>query len=201
MSNEEFFDKHCASGKVVLVGGSALIDRGIKIAQKKITKNKKESLFSHAFIIGEKRIDAKWWVIESDLEIHPKQVKLGVQENRIDKYFDEKIFPNVAILDFKLDKFKTELVLKEGLDLVAARSKYSLREIMGLLFSFKNESERKKENKFSQNNSFVCSSFVQHCYSKINIYFNTAVSLKNMTPEDIFATEVIHTKAKIIREK
>ncbi len=201
MSNEEFFEKYGREGLVALVGGSHFIDQGIKKAQKKITKDKKESFFSHAFIIGEKRIDGKRWVIESDLEIHPKQVKLGVQENRIEKYFDEKLFPNVAILDFKLEKAKTDEILKEALNMVASRTKYSLREILGVLFSFKNADERKKDNKFIQENSFVCSTFVQHCYGKINIHFNPLVSPKNITPEDIYATELPHIKEKIIREK
>jgi hypothetical protein len=201
VNNEEFFGKFCAPGLVVLIGGSAFIDRSIKKAQKKITKNKTESLFSHAFLVSEKRIDGKWWVIESDLEIYRKQVRLGVQENRIEKYFDDKMFPNVAILEFKLSKKQTEIILKEALDIVSSRAKYSLREIFGVLFSFTNESERKKENRFSQENSFICSTFVQHCYGKADINFNESVSLKNMTPEDIYSTLISHTKEKIIREK
>ncbi len=201
MNNEEFFDKYCAPGMVVLVGGSAFIDRSIKKAQKKITKNKTESLFSHAFLVSEKRIDGKWWVIESDLEIHRKQMRLGVQENRIEKYYDEKMYPNVAILDFKLQKKQIEMILKEALDIVSSRAKYSLREIFGVLFSFTSESERKKDNRFSQENSFICSTFVQHCYHKAQINFNESVSLKNITPEDIYSTLVAHTKEKIIRGK
>ena len=201
MSNQEFFEKFCIPGNIVLVGGSAFIDRSIKKAQKKITKNKKESLFSHAFVISNKRIDGKWWLIESDLEIHTKQIKLGVQENRIEKYYDEKMFPNVAILDFKLSENQIELILKEALDIVANRAKYSLREILGMLLSLKNETARKSKNKFTQENSFVCSAFVQHCYLKAEINFNNSVSLKNITPEDIYSTEVFHTKQKIIRAK
>jgi len=200
MTNEEFFEKFASPGAVGLVGGSALIDKGIKKAQKKITKNKQQSAFSHAFIIGEKRIDGKWWVIESDLEIHTKQVRLGVQENRLDKYYDDKMFPNLAILDFKLPVKACKAILTEGLDLVAARSKYSLREIFGVLLSFTKE-ERKNENVFSQKNSFICSSLVQHCYNKAGICFDSEVSLKHITPEDIFNTLCIHTSEKIIREK
>jgi hypothetical protein len=201
MTNREFFEKHARSGAIGLVGSSAAIDRAIRRAQKRITKNKQASLFSHAFLISEKRIDGEWWVIESDLEIHSKQVKLGVQENRLSKYFDEKLFPNVALLDFNLDKAKTQLVLKEALDMVAGRAKYSLREIMGVFFSFQSEAARKKENILKQDHSFICSSFVQHCYHKAGVGFSQAVSLKNITPEDIYTTEIVHAKHKIIREQ
>lgn len=201
MTNEQFFEKYATQAAIGLVGGSHFIDKTIKKAQKKITKTKQASFFSHVFLIGEKRIDGKQWIIESDLEFHTKQVKLGVQENRIDKYFDEKMFPNVAVLDFKLPKAKQELVLKEALDVVAGRAKYSIREIFGVLFSFSNEAERKKENKFTQENSFICSTFVQHCYRKIDLHFNSSVSLKNMTPEDIFTTTLPHLKEKLVREE
>ena len=86
MSNEDFFFFFFVSGAIGIVGGSSLFDKTIKKAQKNITSNEQDSLFSHDFLISEKRIDGKWWVIESDLEIHKKQIKLGVQENRIEKY-------------------------------------------------------------------------------------------------------------------
>ena len=39
MNNKEFFEKYGAPGIVGLVGGAAFIDKSIKKAQKKITKN------------------------------------------------------------------------------------------------------------------------------------------------------------------
>ena len=200
MKNQEFFEKFAGSGKVGLVGGSHFIDQGIKKVQKKITFNNKPSLFSHVFLVGEKRIDGKWWIIESDLEFHTKQIKLGVQENRIEKYYDEKMFPNVALLDFKLDKNKKEVIIKEALEIVSQRAEYSMREILGVLFSFSNKNERQKENRFKKQNSFICSTFVQHCYSKIDFNLNPSVSAKNITPEDIFQTKLTHELHKLIRE-
>jgi hypothetical protein len=200
VSNEEFFNKYAQSGSVCLVGGTHFIDRTIKKAQKKLTLNKQASFFSHAFIFSEKRSDGKWWLIESDLEIHTKQVKLGVQENRADKYFDETLFPNVAILNFNLSPTATAAVLTEGLNLVAGRSKYSLREILGVLISF-SKSDRNSENRFAQENSFICSALVQHCYHKAYINFNDKVSLKHITPQDIFDTKCVCRIETIIREK
>lgn len=201
MSNEEFFENNCVSGAIGIVGGSSLIDKTIKKAQKNITSNEQDSLFSHVFLISEKRIDGKWWVIESDLEIHKKQIKLGVQENRIEKYFDINAYPNVAILNFNLTPLQNEEVLKEALNVVCNRAKYSMREIFGMLYSLSNTSKRHRENKLSQDNSFVCSSFVQHCYKTIDINFNSSVSLKNITPHDIYVTEIPHLTTEIIRHK
>jgi len=39
-------------------------------------------------------------VIESDLQIHRKHIQLGVQENRVAKYCDEKLYTSLAVLDF-----------------------------------------------------------------------------------------------------
>src|SRR6266700_1488399 len=41
-------------------------------------------------------------VIESDLKIHHKHIQFGAQENRISKYFDEKLYATLAVLDFGL---------------------------------------------------------------------------------------------------
>lgn len=200
MTNEQFFEKYSGSACVGLVGGTHFIDRAIKNAQKKLTVNRKSSHFSHAFILSEKRSDGKWWLIESDLEFHRKQVRLGVQENRVDKYFDSSLFPNVAILDFKLTASQQQDILTEALNLVAGRGKYSLRETLGVLLSFSKE-KRDNENLFAQENSFICSSLVQHCYHRAEIIFNETVSLKHITPEDIYATRKEHSVNKIIRQE
>jgi hypothetical protein len=201
VSNREFLEKYASQAMVGLVGSSAPIDKAIRKAQKKITAGKKTALFSHAFIISEKRADGHWWVIESDLDIGRKQTRFGVQENRLEKYFNDELFPNLAVLDFGLDKEKTQTVLKEALDVVSNKAGYSLREIFGVLLSFDSSEKREKENVLAQENSFICSTFVQHCYSKAGLHFNPAVSLKNTTPEDIYTTSLDHVKLKLIRQE
>ncbi len=47
---------------------------------------------SHAFLFEGLRPDGCHWVIESGLQIHRKHIQLSVQENRIEKYFDEKLY-------------------------------------------------------------------------------------------------------------
>ena len=111
LTNEQFVKKYAKSGCIGLVGADNIIDNSIKKAQKLITKDGKNSSWSHAFIFSGIRADGQWWIIESDLEFHLKQTRLGVQENRAEKYFDEKTFPSLAILNFNLDDDKQKLVV------------------------------------------------------------------------------------------
>ncbi len=199
MTNAEFFEKNAGEGMIGLVGGMHFIDNGIKKAQSKITKDKKNSPFSHVFLIGEKRRDGKRWIIESDFEFHKKQIRVGVQENRIDKYADDKAYPNVAILDFKISKEHSDLLLRESLDLVAGRATYSFSEIFGMLLSFSDPAKRTAKNRFSKENAFVCSTFVQHLYGKAGIQFCKQVSGDQITPDDIFNTEHPCKKEVLVR--
>ncbi len=200
ISNKELAEKYAKPGCIGLVGADTLIDNSIKKAQKLITKDGKAGLWSHAFIFSGFRPDGHLWVIESDLEFHPKQIKLGVQENRADKYFDDKTIPNFAILDFGLEPEFQNKIIGEGLNLVSDKAQYSIREVFGALFSVKNKT-RDKENLLSQKISYFCSAFVQHCYSKININLCENVSLKNITPEDISVNEIGHSQYRIVRQK
>lgn len=184
---------------VGLVGGSAWIDRSIRKAQKAITPDGQKSLFSHAFIVGERRADDHIWVIESDLEFHRKQIKLGVQENRLSKYFNAQEYPNIALLDFQLNPDQIKRVLSSALQLVADRAQYSLREIMGVLLAFVSQQERHSKNTLAQDRSFFCSAMVQHCFQSIPLVFEETVATKLLTPEDIYRTTLPHRKFELIR--
>lgn len=199
LSNKNFFEKYATKSCIGLVGGSALIDKSIRKFQKKITPNKHESFWSHAFIVTGKREDGHIWIAESDLEFHRKQIKLGVQENRISKYDSEIDFPNVAILNFNLSETQSNQVLAEALNLVANRTQYSIREIFGVLYNLISEKSRLTENKLAQENALFCSAMVQKCFSSINFQLNTNVNTKHLAPEDIYNTLIAHQKFEIIR--
>ncbi len=198
-SNLNFFNKYACKACIGLVGGSALIDKSIRKFQKKITPSKSESYWSHAFIVTGKREDGHIWVAESDLEFHKKQINLGVQENRIDKYASEKDFPNVAILNFNLSENQSNAVIAEALNLVAKRTHYSIREIFGVLYNLISEKSRLTENKLAQENSLFCSAMVQKCFTVINFELSTQVSSKHLAPEDIYNTSIKHKKFELIR--
>ncbi len=199
LSNEEFINKYAAPGFVGLVGGTATIDMAIRKAQKIFLRKQEKSLWSHAFLFSGRRIDGHHWVLESDIEIHRKQMRIGVQENRALKYFDAEKYPNLAIMDFGLTEEHTRLILSEGLDLVAGYTKYSLRELLGTMVATSKTGLRSKENILSREKSFYCSALVQHCYTKANILFHKDISIKNITPEDIACTEVESTRYLLVR--
>ncbi|HWY12022.1 MAG TPA: hypothetical protein VN026_11895 [Bacteroidia bacterium] len=200
LSNKQFVEKHAKPGCIGLVGADNPIDNSIKKAQKFITTDGKNSLWSHAFIFSGVRQDGQWWIIESDLEFYMKQTRLGVQENRAEKYYDIKAVPNFAILDFDLDERSQNKIIIEGLNLVTAKTRYSISEVFGALFNFKSKSGRGGVNKLAKDNSLFCSAMVQHCYGKINISLADKVSLKNLAPEDIADTKKSHTQYRIIRQ-
>ncbi len=201
MTNQAFFEQHAKPGTIALIGGSDLVDRTIQKAQKLITQTGQNSFFSHAFIVGEKRSDDQLWIIESDIVVNRKQVNMGVQENRLSKYYEDEAYPNVALLDFNLSSKQVKTVIAEALCLVADRANYSINEVLGVLIAFTSNRLRQRKNLMANDKSFFCSAMVQHCYSTINFLFQEEVSSKHLTPEEIYRTPLAHQVHEIIRLK
>lgn len=200
ISNAEFIERYALPGRVGLSGGVDLINKSIRKLQHFLTAEGHRSPFSHAFIFNGRRLDGRHWVLESDLDIRHKQVRLGVQENRADRYHSDEATPNLAILDFGLDDAQTQAVLTEGLDLLAGLSHYSLRELLGSLLAMRQPNLRRRRNLFESEGGLYCSAMVQHCYAKAGIEFVAGINHKNVTPHDIFATRHPHTAYVLIRE-
>jgi hypothetical protein len=193
LSNLEFLNKYAAPGRVGLAGGNTLIERTIRRMQRNLSEAREKSLWSHAFLCSGQRIDGHQWVLESDLEIHRKQIRLGVQENRTTKYADETVFQNLAILDFGLTEEQVRLVMTEGLELLSGLARYSMRELVGTLFALQRPTLRGRENLLAREGALYCSAMVQHCYAKAGVEFVPGVMIKNTTPEDLSRTPVPHT--------
>ena len=137
LSNKEFLACYAKAGRLGLSGGITLIDKAICRAQRHIDSNKNWGAWSHAFLFQGQRLDGHHWVIESDLQVHRKHIQLGVQENRISKYYDEDLYSGLAVLDFGLDDEQVMELVKEGLELVANRARYSVRELFGTLIALR----------------------------------------------------------------
>src|SRR5215469_4430099 len=137
LTNEEFLKRHARAGRIGLSGGLTLIDKAICRAERHLNENERWGLWSHAFVFQGVRADGHHWVLESDLQVHHKHIQLGVQENRISKYHDEKLYSNLAVLDFGLSDEHGAGLLCEGLELVASRAKYSVRELVGTLIALR----------------------------------------------------------------
>lgn len=198
--NAAFIRKYAAPGRIGLCGGQDWINKLIRKAQAPLTSDGHRSLWSHAFVFSERRVDGHWWVIESDLDLRYRQIRLGVQENRVDRYFDDEAFPNLAILDFGLDESQVLQVQRAGLDLLSGLVSYSLGELMGTLLAMHSRRLRSRENLLAKEGALYCSAMVQHCYAAAGIEFLPGVQGKNIAPHDIDESLVPHTTHRLIRD-
>lgn len=192
-SNREFLECHAGAGRIGLCGGLTLIDKAICRAERHLTPTGKWGVWSHAFLFEGARVDGHQWVIESDLQFQRKHIQLGVQENRIAKYFDEQLYTSLAVLDFGLADAQVEGLMRESLELVANRERYSLRELIGTLISLKDADLRGRENLLARERSVFCSAFVSHVFRKAGLELAPGVDVKNTAPEDIVNTLLPHT--------
>jgi hypothetical protein len=201
LSNREFLERYARSGRIGLSGGVTLIDKAICRAERHVHGKKKWGAWSHAFLFEGERHDGHHWVIESDLQFHRRHISLGVQENRVSKYFDEKLYSTLAVLDFGLTAAQTYCLLREGLELVATRARYSLRELLGTLIALRHPELRARDNLLARERSMYCSAFVQHLFRKAGFELAPGVVGKNTTPEDIAQTSVPHVTWLLERER
>jgi hypothetical protein len=199
LSNRDFLEKHAAPGRVGLIGGPELINRLISRAQRHLDDQHEWSRWSHAFLFQGRRRDGHHWVVESDLDIKPKHIRLGVQENRIEKYFDDTRCTSLAILDFGLTPEQEETVLAGALELVAGGVRYSLREIAGTVWALRHPRWRPRENLLIQEKAFYCSSFVRHVFGRAGLNLIDGIAEKNTAPEHLVRTAVPHTKWLLTR--
>ena len=199
LSNREFLEKYARAGRVGLCGGVTLIDKAIARATA-ADENQSLSSWSHAFLFQGQRRDDHHWVIESDLQINRKHIRLGAQENRISKFFDEGFYTTLAVLDFDLPEPVVEVLLSEGLELVASRVRYSMRELVGTLIALRHPGLRGQENLLAREKSMYCSAFIQHLFRKAGLDLAPGINGKNTTPEDISRTLVPHVTYVLKRD-
>lgn len=192
-TNRDFLEEHARPGRVGLVGGTTLIEKAIRRAERHVDDNEQWSLWSHAMLFEGKRVDGHHWVIESDLQILHKHIHLGVQEIRVAKYYSEETYHNLAVLDFGLNDAQITGVLSEGLRMVARHAVYSLRELIGTAFALRHPSFRSRRNLLARRKSMYCSGFVQYVFTRAGIDLAPGVHASHGTPEDISRTPVPHT--------
>jgi hypothetical protein len=201
LSNREFLERYARSGRIGLSGGVTLVDKAICRAERHVHRKEKWGAWSHAFLFQGERHDGHQWIIESDLQFRRKHISLGVQENRVSKYFDEKLYTTLAVLDFGLNESQTLCLLREGLELVATRARYSLRELVGTLIALRRPELRGRDNLLARECSMYCSAFVQHLFRKTGLDLAPGVDGKNTTPEDIALTALPHVTYLLLRER
>ena len=200
LSNREFLERYAREGRVGLSGGATLVDQLICRAERHLDDQKRWGAWSHAFLFEGLRVDGQHWILESDLQFHRKHIRLGVQENRLAKYFDENYYTTLAVLDFGLPETQVNMLLWEGLELVATGARYSLRELLGTLIALRRPELRGQENLLSRERSLFCSAFVQHLFRKAGLDLAPGVADKHTTPEDISRTLLPHVTYLLQRE-
>lgn len=201
LSNREFLERHARAGRIGLSGGETLVDQAICRAQRHLDPAERWGEWSHAFLFEGVRADGHHWIFESDLQFHRKHIQLGVQENRLSKYFDGQLYTTLAVLDFGLSTAAVEGLMREALDLVADRTRYSLRELVGTLLALRNLTLRGRENLLARRRSMFCSAFVQHLYRKVGVDLAPGVDAKHTTPEDIARSCLPHVTYVLKKRK
>jgi len=200
LTNREFLERYAGAGRIGLSGGTTLIDKAICRAQRHLDPRQKWGVWSHAFLFEGERADGQQWVLESDLLIQRKNIQLGVQENRITKFFDERMHASLAVLDFGLTADQIATLVREGLEMVANREQYSVRELFGTLLALRHSGLRERENLLARERSVYCSAFVQHIFRQAGLDLAPGVHVKNTAPEDIANTPLPHTAYVLQRE-
>jgi len=192
ISNEQFLERYAGAGRIGLCSGATLIDKAICRAQRHLDRDKAWGTWSHVFLFQGQRVDGHQWVIESDLQVHRKHIQLGVQENRISKYFDEKLYTGLAVLDFGLADEQVTRLLRAAMDLAANRARYSVRELAGTLLALHYPELRSRRNVLARESSMYCSAFVQFIFRQVGLDLAPGLDVKNTTPEDISRTSLPH---------
>lgn len=192
LSNREFLATHALPGRVGLACGDTLIDRVIARAERHVDPGLAWGRWTHSFVVGERRCDGQVWVIESDLEVHTKHIRLGAQENRISKYDDGELYTSLALLDFGLPPETVTRLLARGLDMVAGRTRYSLRELVGTLIAMQHPHLLPRRNPLAQPASFYCSAFVRCLFLSVGLDLTPGLDVKNTAPENLWRSPLAH---------
>jgi hypothetical protein len=186
LSNREFLEQYAIAGRIGLSTGTHLLDKAIARAQRSLDEDKHWGAWSHSFVFEGPRVDGHLWLVESDLDVHRKHIRLGAQENRITKYFDDGLYESLAVLDFGLTADQVQTLVAEALNLVADQTGYSLREILGAWFALHQTAGRGKRNVLERDRSLFCSALVAHLYRRAGLDPTPGLDAKAVAPDDLF---------------
>jgi hypothetical protein len=93
-----------------------------------------------------------------------------------------------------------QTLVREGLELVANREGYSVRELFGTLLALRNDRLRGRSNLLARERSVFCSAFVQYLFRQAGLDLAPGVDNKNTAPQDIANAELPHTIYVLQRE-
>jgi hypothetical protein len=188
----KFFTDQFQPASVALVGTRDLLGKAIREAQRKITPDGKPSLWSHCFLLGDRRWDRRGpqgaltqslYLFESDLKLKlfKPQLRNGAQENWVGKWCSPEV-EHAAVINFNLLDAERQAVLATALQLVDEQVLYPIQELLGTWLAIMTGREWQK-NPLDDPHAMYCSSFVRHCYAQAGKDFmDGRVSLSNTAP-------------------
>jgi len=191
----DFFTANYKPGIIGIIGTRGTIGMAIREAQSAVTVDKKSSLWSHCFILGDLRLDRRGtngakskspYIFESDLhvDLFKSQLRNGAQENWIGKHCREKV-ENAAVIDFGISENQRDGILATALQLVDEQVLYPIQELLGTWWAI----IMKKQwlpNPVDDPHAMYCSAFTRYCYKEAGRDFlGPEISVSNTTPEDI----------------
>ncbi len=202
----EFFTSHYKPGIIGIVGTKDTIGIAIREAQSAVTVNKKPSLWSHCFILGDLRLDRRGpsrtkskspYIFESDLKVNlfKPQLRNGAQENWVGKWCRKEV-ENAAVVDFGPSEDEKDTILATALQLVDEQVLYPIHELIGTWWAIVTKKQW-LPNPVDDPHAMYCSAYTRYCYKEAGADFiGRKVSLSNTTPEDIAQAGI---KAKAIK--
>jgi hypothetical protein len=208
-----FFNDNYGLGRVCLVGASDVIGWLIRNGQAGLTPDNKASLWSHTFLMGERRHDGRndgsIYIYESDLHVSTVdwQVINGAQENRIVKWCRDDI-EHACVLGTDLSPQEALSVSTKGLELAYDEHhlRYPVGELFGTLWAIITRSLQKK-NIFDEKYAVQCATLARMCYQSIGRDILTgAIDLTHTSPEKIYQSQVFtfrkewHKQPRIAQE-
>ena len=192
LSNRAFLERYAAAGRIGLAGGSHWVDRNIRRSTRRVRPDGRASLWSHALLFEGRRQDGRHWVFEADVDWAKNRFLNGVQENPAEKYFDEKNYPHLAVLDFHLGAAAVERLLAGALDLLARRIPYDYSGILGTWLALR-RGRLQRGSRLRTGRGIFCSAFVSSLYLDAGIRLVEGVAGEHVTPEHIAQTGIPHT--------
>jgi len=189
----EFFNTHPAVGSVCLIGANDAIGRLVRAGQAALTPNGQPSLWSHSFLMGERRGDGRsdgsLYMFESDLQVSVKnwEVQNGAMESRLAKWCGDPT-EHACVLGMNLSAAESGQVVTKALEYAYAENhlRYAVGELFGSLWAILTRQLNKK-NVFDEKYAVQCATFVRMCYQAIGRDPLTGtIDLTHTSPEKLY---------------
>lgn len=198
-----FLNDNYQKGRICLIGASDVIGVLIRKGQANLTPDSQPSLWSHCFIMGDRRPDGRddgsVYIFESDLHVSTRtwQVLNGVQESRLKKWCYDAI-EHACVLGLDLAGEEMDALIREALYMAYDENhlRYPVGELFGTLWAILCGKLRKK-NIFDDDYAVQCASFVRMCYQAIGKeILSGPVDMTHTSPEAIYQSQAFTFRAE-----